>query len=25
VVGLALYFCYGFWRSRLRDGAKEKG
>jgi APA family basic amino acid/polyamine antiporter len=25
VMGLALYFCYGFWRSRLRERAKEEG
>jgi basic amino acid/polyamine antiporter, APA family len=25
VVGLTLYFCYGHWRSRLRDKAQEEG
>jgi APA family basic amino acid/polyamine antiporter len=25
VVGLVFYFCYGYWRSRLREGAKGEG
>jgi APA family basic amino acid/polyamine antiporter len=25
MVGLALYFCYGHWRSKLRNGAKKDG